>query len=41
MDSESISFGFLSYAHILAIVLSPWFTHVGWVFLIRRLTLGT
>jgi hypothetical protein len=25
MDSESISFGFLSYAHILAIVLSPWF----------------
>jgi hypothetical protein len=26
MDGESISFGFQSYAHMLAIVLSPWFT---------------
>jgi hypothetical protein len=41
MDSESISFGFQSYAHMLAIelsswftLLSPWFNVVGWVFLL-------
>jgi hypothetical protein len=40
MDDESISFGFRSYAHMLTIemspwftLLSPWFTLVGWVFL--------
>jgi hypothetical protein len=26
MDNESISFRFQSYAHMLAIELSPWFT---------------
>jgi hypothetical protein len=41
MDVESISFRFLSYAHMLAIVLSLWFTTVGRVHLILRLTLGS
>jgi hypothetical protein len=29
MDGESILFGFLSYAHMLTIVPSLWFTRVG------------
>jgi uncharacterized membrane protein len=48
MDNESVSFGFRSYAHMLAIglspwftLLSPWFTLVVWVFLNLRLTLGS
>jgi hypothetical protein len=41
MNGESISFVFLWYAHMLAVVRSLWFTHVGWIFLIRRLILGS
>jgi hypothetical protein len=48
MYNKSISFGFWSYAHMLAIELSPWFTLlspcftlVGWMFLILWLTLGS
>jgi hypothetical protein len=40
MDGEGILFWFLSYAHMLVIVLSLWFTTVGWVYLILQLTLG-
>jgi hypothetical protein len=39
MDGESIAFQNLSYAHMLVIVVSLWFTIVGWVYLILRLTL--
>jgi hypothetical protein len=39
MDGESISFRFLIYAHMLAIVLTLWFTIVGWVDLTLQLTL--
>jgi hypothetical protein len=41
INSESISFGFQSYAKMLAIELSPWFTLIGWAFLILRLALGS
>jgi hypothetical protein len=41
MDNESISFLFLNYVQMLAIVLSLWFTHVGWIYLILQMTLGS
>jgi hypothetical protein len=41
MDGESISFRFLCYGHIFVIVLMLWFTTISWVYLIRRLTLGS
>jgi hypothetical protein len=41
IDSESTSFQILSYAHMLVILPSIWFTTVGWVYLILRLTLGS
>jgi hypothetical protein len=40
MDGENISFNFeVMLMHV--IVMSMWFTPLGWVYLIHRLTLGS
>jgi hypothetical protein len=41
MDNEIISFLFLSYVQMLMVVLSLWFTLVGWIYLILQMTIGS
>jgi hypothetical protein len=40
-DGDSFSFRFLSYVHMLVIILMMWFNTIALVYLILRLTLGS